>query len=430
MTSGPRIRSTIVALSVFVLVGCNQQEPAAGAVHAPSVEWQKCGEIECATLDVPIDRGSPAFASSPTIALRAYADRSSVKGSRHLPLFLHPGGPGADVRSAVLGARTALAPIIDDFDIYALSTRGTIDGEHFSCGDVLDELKDVDIDPEAAKKVARGCNTTSPELVGNIGTRDSAEDLEQFRIALGFASVRYLGWSYGATLGAAWMMTHPDSLRAAVFDAPVDPRASWAGLLAAKSRRGSEEYRHMLSEIGLSEPKLSKMTSREIALAREYVLYDGGSSLLSESIKGGEAKFRELVDLRLGVTPEGVDDGGIETQVGVHCSDVSHEEARRAIAVTEATPTVGLGATFDRICLELPGTLRPLSSIPVDKHAVQSDAMVISTMGDHVVPYENSIALAKLMRWRHFEVDGHRHLAVGFDPVATKKAMAFLASGD
>ena len=186
----------------------------------------------------------------------------------------------------------------------------------------------------------------------------------------------------------------------------------------------------MLSEIGLSEPKLSKMTGREIALAREYVLYDGGPSLLSESIKGGEEKFRELVDLRLGVTPEGVDDGGIETQVGVHCSDVSHEEAQRAIAVAETTPTVGFGATFDRICLQLPESSRPLSSIPVAKPAVQADVMVVSTTGDHVVPYEDSIALASSMRWRHVEVDGRRHLAVGFDPVATKKAMAFLASGD
>ena len=185
----------------------------------------------------------------------------------------------------------------------------------------------------------------------------------------------------------------------------------------------------MLGDVGLSEPDLPTMTGREIALAREYLLYDVGSSLLSASIKGGEARFRELVDLRLGVTPEGVDDGGIETQVGVHCSDVSHEEARQAIAVAETTPTVGFGATFDRICLQLPESSRPLSSIPVDKHAVQADVMVVSTAGDHVVPYENSIALAKSMRWQHIKVDGRRHLAVGFDPVATKKAMAFLANG-
>jgi len=34
------------------------------------------------------------------------------------------------------------------------------------------------------------------------------------------------------------------------------------------------------------------------------------------------------------------------------------------------------------------------------------------------------------MRWRSVVIDGRRHLSVGFDTVATKKAMAFLAVGD
>jgi hypothetical protein len=197
-----------------------------------------------------------------------------------------------------------------------------------------------------------------------------------------------------------------------------------------KSLRGSDEYLRLLREVRSAEPKMSQVSTRETALAREYVLYAGGSQLLGEAIDGGAPKFRQLVDLRLGITPVGVDDGGIETQVGVHCSDLSRAEARKVLAVREATPTVGFGSTFDRVCLELAEPARPLSSIRVDPHAVQADVTVVSTTGDHVVPFEDSTALAKSMRWRHLEVEGHRHLAVGFDPVATKKAMAFLASGD
>lgn len=56
--------------------------------------------------------------------------------------------------------------------------------------------------------------------------------------------------------------------------------------------------------------------------------------------------------------------------------------------------------------------------------------MVISTTGDHVVASVVSRRLAKDMSWRSFIVDAERHLSVGFDPVATKEAMEFLATGE
>ena len=424
-------RLLVTAALAFVVVGCGSREGrVAVEPGTAAIEWAPCGTVQCAPFHVPLDRAATSFGSGKTIELRAYRQLSSAEGSRHLPLIIHPGGPGADVRAAVEGARTLLAPIIDDFDVYALSTRGAIDGTAFDCGNSLADLRIIDIDRAAAERFASDCKERSGELIGRIGTRDSVDDLEQFRRTLGFDKIRFLGWSYGATLGATWAMTYPKSIRAMVLDAPVDPREKSSTLMKQRADRARSLYAALLHDAAEAEPKLPSLTPREVGLAREYVLYEGGLDLLKTAIAQGGKKFAELVDLRLGVTPQGVNDGGIETQIGVHCSDESHNDALETVRLTEPEPWIGFGATFDRICAQLGGSRRPLLDLTVDSSADDVEVMVVSTSGDHVVTTEQSVSLAQSMRWKSVVIDGRRHLSVGFDAVATKKTMAFLAVGD
>ena len=401
---------------LLALAGCGLREGAAGRLDAEPVVWAPCGEIECATIRVPLDHFEPGFKQAARIELRAYRSVSDAEGSRHLPLVIHPGGPGADVRAAVAATATALAPIIDDFDVYALSTRGTIDGAAFDCGESLGDVRVIDADVNAVVRFAERCSKESAGLIGRIGTRQSVEDLEVFRSTLGFDRVRYLGWSYGATLGAAWAMTHPTSIRSMVLDAPSDPRRPWAEELSLRYASAADAFARSTASTSFD----AAGNLRESALAREYLLYEP-----SASGAGGE-----LVALRLGETPNGKNDGGIETQIGVHCSDVTHAEARAAIAVAEPTPRIGFGAAFDRVCLELAESRSPLSSITIDRAATRLDVMVVSSAADHVIPAAVSQGLAKEMLWRNVVAETNRHLAVGFDAVTTKKAMSFLATGD
>ncbi|MFM8388054.1 MAG: hypothetical protein ACKOA5_02270, partial [Actinomycetota bacterium] len=186
----------VLLATVSLLAGCGVRENDAVTVQVDPIVWKACGEVDCSTIRVPLDRFGPKFASSTRIELRAYREISRSPGSRHIPLIIHPGGPGSDVRAAVAGARAALTPIVDDFDIYALSTRGTVDGTEFDCGDGLRDLRVIDVDSSAAARFANDCVKRSAALVGTMGTRQSVEDLEDFRGALGFKTVRYLGWSY------------------------------------------------------------------------------------------------------------------------------------------------------------------------------------------------------------------------------------------
>ncbi|MFM7411253.1 MAG: alpha/beta fold hydrolase, partial [Actinomycetota bacterium] len=203
-------------------------------------------------------------------------------------MFIHPGGPGADVRAAVAGARAALSPIIDDFDIYALSTRGTVDGTAFDCGTSLRDLRVIDVDTSAAARFANRCVDTSGSLIGRVGTRQSVEDLEDLRVALGVTTVRYLGWSYGATLGAAWAMTHPESIRSMVLDAPSDPRSSWAEELRERYVAASDAFAKSSVSTGID----AAGNALESALAREHLLYE------PDAVGSGG----ELTALRLGET--------------------------------------------------------------------------------------------------------------------------------
>ena len=416
MTFGSGFRLLVLTAGATLIVGCGAREQSAATIRIQPIAWESCGAVDCADFRVPLDQFAPAFGGSALVRLRAYRQISDAVGSRHLPLVIHPGGPGADVRDAVEGARSALAPIIDDFDIYALSTRGTIDGTAFDCGMSLDDLRTVDIDTAAAHRFASACRMLSADLVGRVGTRDSVADLETFRRSLGFDRVRFLGWSYGATLGAAWAMSHPSSIRSMVLDAPSDLRGQWADELALRYSVASQVFERNRISAAVD----GAGNARERALAREYLLYDPAVT----------ASADKLVALRLGETPDGTNDGGIETQIGVHCSDVTSDQARRAVAIAEPTPRIGFGATFDRICVELGGAVHPLEGLHVDYRATRVEAMVVATMGDHVIPPVASVALAKAMRWRLVTIDALRHLSVGFDPVATKKAMAFLDVGD
>jgi pimeloyl-ACP methyl ester carboxylesterase len=405
-------RLVLAAMAASVLISCGPRESNRSVVAPIDRTWIECGDVECADFVVPLNRGA---VFSEDLVLKAYRSMSPVATSRHLPLIIHPGGPGSDVRAAVSRARELLAPIIDDFDVYALSTRGAVDGTPFDCGDSLDDVRVVDTDTNAVQRFAERCLEESASLTGNVGTRQSVEDLEQFRAAIGVDKVRFLGWSYGATLGAAWAMTYPASIRSIVLDAPSDPRVPWSGVVREKYDVASRVWAERASD----PISGSDMNERERALAREYLLY--------EPMAVDDAET--LAALRLGETSDGRNDGGIETQIGVHCADVIHAEARAAIAVRESSPTIGFGSVFDRVCLELPESTTPLSQLIPDDAATRVNAMVISAMGDHVMPANVSRDLAREMSWKYVAVDLQRHLTVGFDARATKTAMAFLATG-
>ncbi|MCA0374454.1 MAG: alpha/beta hydrolase [Gemmatimonadetes bacterium] len=182
------------------------------------------------TLRVPERRAAGATSRRITVravriaAVRNVASRNAPapNGSVGAPVVAAPivflaGGPG-DAGTRALG--TMPGPVLDSLrargDLIALDQRGTGRSEpRLAC--VLSALDPTLELTRAARDSAAGADATRcvAQLtaagvdVRGWTTRESAEDIESLRVALGVPRVSLLGGSYGTHLGLAYLAAHP-----------------------------------------------------------------------------------------------------------------------------------------------------------------------------------------------------------------------------
>lgn len=179
----------------------------------PDVEDLGTARWECTTLSAPIDPfGDTDEASSVELALT----RHRATGDRRGAILINPGGPGGDGLSTAWGVRGNLsAEILRSFDIVAWDPRGV--------GQSTPKIDcDDDTPPGSFDFIARCVELTGP-LSGYLSAPYSAADMEAIRTALGEDELNYLGFSYGAILGATFAATHPERVGAFVLDGVTDP---------------------------------------------------------------------------------------------------------------------------------------------------------------------------------------------------------------
>jgi pimeloyl-ACP methyl ester carboxylesterase len=197
------------------------------------IDWTDCGvALECGTFEVPFDYGDPnrgAFVL-PVTRRPATSDESRI-GS----LLVNPGGPGGAALSYAEYADSIFgSAILDSFDIVAWDPRGVgTSRPAIDCVDTMDDYFALDPSPdddaernaliEGAGDFADSCRERSGDILEHVGTADAASDIDVLRRALGEETISFMGFSYGTQLGATWATLFPDTVRAAVFDAAVDP---------------------------------------------------------------------------------------------------------------------------------------------------------------------------------------------------------------
>ena len=124
-------------------------------------------------------------------------------GDRRGSILINPGGPGGDGLSTAWGVRGSLsADLLRSFDIVSWDPRGV--GESTPKIDCDDEVPPGNFD-----FIDRCVELTGP-LSGFLAAPYSAADMEAIRIALGEDELNYLGYSYGAILGATYAAAAPD----------------------------------------------------------------------------------------------------------------------------------------------------------------------------------------------------------------------------
>src|SRR5690606_13151881 len=143
-----RVAMSLAAASALVMVlsACvpdrNQVTPTAvpsgvptnapgGDIYEQEIQWETCGELECATIQVPLDWGNPG---GETIDLKL--NKIPAEGDKQGSLLLNPGGPGgsgldlAEYFGAIAGDE-----LLEAYDIIGFDPRGVGESSPVNCGD-------------------------------------------------------------------------------------------------------------------------------------------------------------------------------------------------------------------------------------------------------------------------------------------------------
>ncbi len=258
-TDGVRRRLPTLLVGLALLAGCAANpgpaaEPTAptsapssssAAAPAAPLDWRGCEDgFQCATLTVPLVETAPEGA---TVDLAVVRRRAT--GARIGSLVVNPGGPGASAVDYLRAAWTGLPePLRQRFDLVAVDPRGVGRSEPIRCASTaeLDRYFHLDPTPDDAAELAAyeqgnaalagGCRNRNGALLAHVSTVEAAGDLDRLRAALGDERLTYLGYSYGTSIGAAYLDRFPTRVRAMVLDGALDPALSWDGLLEGQSR--------------------------------------------------------------------------------------------------------------------------------------------------------------------------------------------------
>lgn len=241
--------AALVAVGVLVLAGCTAPReqtavtaaPTAAdvqgldAIYAQELGWQACGDLECATLVVPMDYADP---DGETIELAV--SRSRATGDRIGSLLINPGGPGSsgvEALSSIALPRFG-AEVVERYDVVGFDPRGVASSTPVTCvdGPAMDTITATDFDFStdqgiAAAEAAYGefgaqCLANTGPVLEHVDTVSAARDMDVLRAVLGDETLSYVGYSYGTQLGATYAALFPEQVGRLVLDGALDPTLS------------------------------------------------------------------------------------------------------------------------------------------------------------------------------------------------------------
>lgn len=208
----------------LVVVGGLMSWPALGAAaQAPC----RLDIGSCMTIEVPLDRSGAVPG-----AVAIHVDRDGVGSSLDPPLLALGGRPGEaatdmlDVGSIgePLGPRPSarLAPLRPPVDrrareLLVMDLRGTGRSGALRCR-LLERAGTAGMAEAAAE-----CASALGARRGFYTARDSAEDVEAVRRALGVEKIALFGVSYGARVALTYAQRHPDRVDRLLLQSPPPP---------------------------------------------------------------------------------------------------------------------------------------------------------------------------------------------------------------
>ncbi|HTQ56963.1 MAG TPA: alpha/beta fold hydrolase [Bryobacteraceae bacterium] len=187
---------------------------------------------ELGHLEVPAHHAGSSRASMRI----AFVRLRSTSGKPRAPIVFLSGGPG--VPGIVMGRIPIFYQLFERLrrisDVILLDQRGVglsspnLDDCHVAYAFPLDALETA---PKLERAYAGTVSACAQYWRGQgidltaYNTNESADDLEDLRIALGTGKISLLGTSYGTELGLVTIRRHPDSVERAVFQGTQAPES-------------------------------------------------------------------------------------------------------------------------------------------------------------------------------------------------------------
>ena len=215
--------------------------------------WTPCnGDLQCATLVVPLDYARPG---GPTIPIAVARHPAQDPAARIGSLVIDPGGPGVSGIDDMTNELDSLTPqLLDDFDIVLFDPRGVERSDPVTCGPVAPSAPSSPAPSTPSQRAATiaglkafaaACEKASPTLLPYVGTVDVARDMDRLRQALGDGGLTYMGQSYGTLLGLTYASLFPTHIRAMVLDSVIDPALSFDQMTAGQA----DGFEHILQVV-------------------------------------------------------------------------------------------------------------------------------------------------------------------------------------
>ncbi|MEW9555530.1 alpha/beta hydrolase [Nonomuraea sp. NPDC050783] len=214
--------------------------------------------LTCANVRVPVDYANPA-AGTTTLLISKSAATDPAK--RRGVMLMDPGGPGrggADyigrlTQPDASGNTRLPAKVLAAYDVIGLDPRGVAHSSPISCVDPS-FWAGPQPDPDASANrlklwkqwgdFSAACARNAGPLLAHMGTRDVAQDMDQIRAQLGESKISYLGFSYGAYLGAVYATLFPGRVDRMILDGNVDPTPERLWYKATLAQNEKLQKRH------------------------------------------------------------------------------------------------------------------------------------------------------------------------------------------
>jgi pimeloyl-ACP methyl ester carboxylesterase len=216
------MRHRVALLAALVsgvgLVASSSAAAATAASAACATSFDLPG-ARCGTVSVPVDRSGGVRGN-----VKLFYERLPAGQRSRSTIAIFPGGPGGATSILGYDVRPVVRKSLGDHDLLLLDQRGTGRSGYLDCDNDLAAGSTTLLVGDVSRVIGKGVQRCAKKLGAKrsfFTTRDSVEDLEDVRQALGIDKFVLVGISYGTREAEAYARAYPQHVERIVLDSLV-----------------------------------------------------------------------------------------------------------------------------------------------------------------------------------------------------------------